>query len=178
MFWFKKRKGKNMDNISEQKDGRINCSNENDIVKDSYYLINLFHNNNRVVTQLQLQKLMFLFEAYYMNKENIERLYDCEYHAWNFGPVAIPLYKKFSKYGRDDITLEQKEIDIGNNIQENRKSIMNEIYNTFGKLSALDLVKFTHAEGSPWSNVWNREKYGIIPKTNIKEWFKTYIKND
>ena len=40
---------------------------ENYIIQDSYYLINLFHKDRKVVTQLHVQKLMFLFEAYYMN---------------------------------------------------------------------------------------------------------------
>ena len=32
---------------------------ENDIVKDAYYLVSLFKKDNKSVTQLHIQKLMF-----------------------------------------------------------------------------------------------------------------------
>ena len=57
--------------------------NENNIVQDAYYLISLFEKDNKMPTQLHIQKLMFLFEAYYMNMENTDKLYDCNYQAWN-----------------------------------------------------------------------------------------------
>ena len=48
---------------------------ENDIIQDSYYLINLFHKDGKVITQLHVQKLMFIFEAYYMNVTGENKLY-------------------------------------------------------------------------------------------------------
>ena len=59
---------------------------ENNIVHDAYYLISLFNDENKPVTQLQVQKLMYLFEAYYMAKhEKLDKLYDCNFNAWAFG---------------------------------------------------------------------------------------------
>lgn len=75
---------------------------ENNIVKDAYYLVNLFKkDDDKPVTQIHVQKLMFLFEAYYMNMQKVDSLYDCEFKAWDFGPVAIPLYKRFKVYGKN-----------------------------------------------------------------------------
>ena len=54
---------------------------ENDIIQDSYYLINLFHEDGQEVTQLHVQKLMFLFEAYYMNAMDKDKLYECGYKS-------------------------------------------------------------------------------------------------
>ena len=48
---------------------------ENNIVYDSYYLINLFKSDgNKMVTQLQVQKLMYFFEAYYMNELSLREI--------------------------------------------------------------------------------------------------------
>ena len=71
---------------------------ENNIIADAYYLIHKFNANSREVTNLQIQKLMYFFEAYYMNIYNTDNLYECNFCAWAFGPVAIPLYKEFRKY--------------------------------------------------------------------------------
>lgn len=95
---------------------------ENDIIKDAYYLVNLFKKNGQQVTQIHIQKLMFLFEAYYMNIKDTSYLYECDFKAWNFGPVATRLYNEFKKYGKNEIVLTQQQIDEGNTISEEKKN--------------------------------------------------------
>lgn len=148
---------------------------ENDIVKDAYYLVSLFKKNGNKVTQIHIQKLMFLFEAYYMNMKDSDRLYECEFNAWNFGPVATQLYKVFKKYGKDEIELTKEEEEIGDSISEEKKELMQDLYKAFGNFSAKELVKFTHMEGSPWKEVWDNKEYGVIPKEKMKSWFEKYV---
>lgn len=50
------------------------------------------------------------------------------------------------------------------------------MFNVFKEISAMDLVKFTHAEGSPWKEAWEQEPYSIISKEKIKQWFSKYVK--
>lgn len=147
----------------------------NNIIQDAYYLISLFNNNNKTITQLQVQKLMYLFEAYYLNVKNVDRLYECEYQAWNFGPVATPLYKTFKKYGRNNIILTEQEKSLGNNISEDKKKLLNDIYNVFGNFTAMELVNFTHADGSPWKEAWEYREYSNINKERMKSWFSKYV---
>lgn len=149
---------------------------ENDIIKDSYYLINLFHKENKRITQLHIQKLMFLFESYYMSVTNENKLYECGYKAWNFGPVAPRLYKRYKDYGKDDIRITKEEEEEGNKMSEQKKNLMQELYNTFKDFSAMELVSFTHAKGSPWKEVWENNPYGDISKESMKDWFSQYVK--
>lgn len=149
---------------------------KNDIIKDAYYLVTLFQKNNKPVTQLHVQKLMFLFEAFYMNVTGEPFLYECEYKAWNFGPVATQLYKVFKIYGKDNINLTQKQIDDGNSIPEEKKELLEKLYEAFKDFSAIQLVNFTHAEGSPWKEAWDNEKYSVISKEKMKMWFSRYVK--
>lgn len=149
---------------------------KNDIIQDSYYLINLFHEDGKKVTQLHVQKLMFLFEAYYMNATGEDELYECGYKAWNFGPVAPRLYKKYKSYGKDDIQLTEEEKELGNNISDKKKKLMKQLYETFKEFQAMDLVSFTHAKGSPWREVWENNPYGDISKESMKDWFSQYVK--
>lgn len=152
---------------------------QDNIVYDSYFLVNLFRADNRQVTQLQIQKLMYFFEAFYMCIKNIESLYQCHFNAWAFGPVAIPLYKEYKVFGSADIILTDEKTEQGNKIDSFKKEVLNKIYETFGKLSASQLVDITHKEGSPWHVKWmeNNQKvvYGeksYIDKIKTKDWFK------
>lgn len=157
--------------------------NKNDIIDniiyDSYYLINLFKKDSKNITQLQLQKLMYFFEAYYMNKKDVDSLYDCHFNAWMFGPVAIPLYKKFKDFGEFPIEINEEDKEIGNNIDIEKKKMLTDIYNVFGNLSSATLVNLTHMKDSPWYKKWleNDKKvvYGeksYIDKLETKKWFK------
>ena len=152
---------------------------ENNIVYDSYYLINMFTKDNQEVTQLQIQKLMYFFEAYYMNVKNTDKLYDCNFNAWMFGPVAIPLYKEYKNFGEFPINLTEEKINIGEQISKDKKDLLAELYKVFGKLSANQLVNLTHQIGSPWYKKWEennrRVVYGpasYINKEETKKWFR------
>lgn len=150
---------------------------ENDIKYDAYYLIN---KSTEGITNLKLQKLMYFFEAYYMNvHDDCNGLYECSFSAWNFGPVAIPLYKEFRRFGNEKITLTAEEIEKGNSISEEKKKLLNNIYTSFRNYSAIDLVEITHMVDSPWYRVWekNGRKVGYgadtyIDKIESKNWFK------
>lgn len=150
---------------------------ENNIKYDAYYLIS---KSTEGITNLKLQKLMYFFEAYYMNiHTDCKSLYECNFSAWNFGPVAIPLYKEFRKFGNGNITLTPDEINKGNSISEEKKELLNNIYNSFKNYSAIDLVRITHMVGSPWDEVWqkNGKKVGYgadtyIDKIQSRDWFK------
>ncbi len=152
--------------------------NTNNIVQDAYYLITLFEEGRQEPTQLHIQKMMYLFEAYYMNVEDVDKLYDCNYQAWNFGPVAIPLYKEFKIYGKNPIKITKEEKDWADQISEKKKKLLKELYEVFKGFSAMQLVNFTHAEGSPWNKAWNEKTYSEISKKEIKEWFSKYVKEE
>ena len=156
---------------------------ENNIVYDSYYLINLFKSDgNKMVTQLQVQKLMYFFEAYYMNVKDVEKLYDCNFNAWMFGPVAIPLYKEYKNFGEFPIELTKEKEELGNSIDKEKKKLLEELYKVFCELDANQLVRLTHMEHSPWYNKWiennKRVVYGsasYIDKAETKIWFKEHF---
>ena len=159
---------------------------KNDIIKDSKYLIHKFNVGEKPVTNMQIQKLMYFFEAYYTLKKNLDSLYDCHFNAWAFGPVSIPLYKEYRKFGGNQIELTEQDIEDGNNISSDKKEVLNEIYEAFKNAPATRLVDLTHMEDSPWTEVWekNGNKVGsgentYIDKIKTKEWFKKhFVKED
>lgn len=152
---------------------------KDNIVNDAYYLINKFNEKGADVTNLQIQKLMYFFEAYYMNIYEVDKLYECNFCAWAFGPVAIPLYKEFRKFGNGKIELTEQNRKDGENIPKEKKELLDIIYNAFKETSAMDLVELTHMQESPWSQVWERNgrKVGYgenthIDKLKTRGWFR------
>lgn len=152
---------------------------ENDIRQDAYYLIKKFKDDGKSVTNLQIQKLMYFFEAYYMNVYDVDELYDCNFCAWAYGPVAIPLYKELKKFGNGNIELTEENIERAEKVSEDKKNLLDKIYNVFKDVAAMTLVDFTHMTGSPWKDVWERNGrkvgYGAdtyINKIKTKEWFR------
>lgn len=158
---------------------------ENNIVFDAYYLISLFNRDNKPVTQLQIQKIMYFFEAYYMAiNAGVEELYKCHFNAWAFGPVAIPLYKEFKEFGENPIRLTTEKEEIGNNICLDKRNTIDYIYEIFGNLPAMKLVELTHREDSPWYSTWikngSKVVYGeksYIDKTETRDWFRRVFMN-
>ena len=128
---------------------------ENNIIYDAYYLINKFNEEKKQVTNMQIQKLMYFFEAYYLNiHPEVDKLYDCNFNAWAFGPVSIPLYKEFRKFGNGAIELTEKNKSDGEKISEDKKKLLNNIFEVFKEVPAMVLVQITHMDDSPWSKVW------------------------
>lgn len=158
---------------------------KDNIVYDSYYLINKFKENNISVTQLQVQKIMYFFEAFYMCEKDVLGLYECNFNAWMFGPVAIPLHNEYKSFeGRRIILTEEKE-KIGNGIDEEKKKILDYVFEVFGTMTPRELVNLTHMIGSPWHTKWNengkRVVYGeksYIDKEETKKWFKREFLNE
>lgn len=155
---------------------------ERDILIYSYYLINLFVKDGKEVKQLQIQKLLYLFEAYYMNVKGEEELYNCNFNAWQFGPVAVPICEEYKEFGEDPIKIEEDKIKKGNKIGKKEKRLMKEVYKVFGSCSCDELVDLTCMQGSPWHHKWLKNKqrlvYGYksyIDKKETRKWFKKWF---
>lgn len=53
---------------------------------------------------------------------------------------------------------------------------MQKLFKAFSGFTAMDLVKFTHAESSPWKEAWDTNEYSVISKEKMKKWFSKYVK--
>lgn len=172
--------------VNKDYDRVVNMKEEvnRNIVENSYYMINLFIENKKMITNLKLQKLMYFVEAYYMAKNPSEdKLFDCAWSAWNYGPVVKELYQMYKKFGSLQITITEREKSIGKNLPKINIKCIEKIYEVFGGLSAFDLVTLTHLKGSPWSEVYeenqknNRYDFNNLNNSDIskiatKSWFE------
>ena len=149
---------------------------ERSIIKNSEYIIKYFEDNNREVTNLMLEKLLYFLEAIYMSITDDNKLYDEDFYAWNFGPVNDTIYNRYKTFGKYPIKINTKSIIIN----QSNKIYIEFLYNLFKDYTPFDLVTLSHSEGSPWQEI--NSKYDgeigrniIIEKSETKKWFKGII---
>jgi len=88
------------------------------------------------------------------------------------GPVFPNVYHNYKQYGSGALPSPEK-IDI-DKYDEDTKSLLNEIYDTYGQYSAVNLRNLTHQE-APWRDTAEGAE---ITQTRLKEYFKTQIIQD
>ena len=156
------------------------------IVTSSYYMINLFNKdiefnniekaNNEIITNLKLQYLMYLTEAYYINVYNKE-MFNEEWRAWSFGVFNPELYNYFKKYGSMELFIDNKEKAEIDSLPQTYCETLTIIYNLFSDFNTFELLTLLSIPGSPLYNANAQNFYTIdssvlLNKNNIKRWFK------
>lgn len=147
--------------------------------------------SNKPISQMKLQKLVFFAHAFHLGIFG-KPLVDEVVQAWKFGPVFESIYKSFKVFGSDPITKESFNnyaripfFHLKNNRQlsENEKVISDEVWRVFEDVSATDLMRITHQNGSPWHQaVKPHLKHGIgfprgitIPDDTIASFYKATL---
>ncbi len=152
-----------------------------DIVICSYYVVSFFNHNGKKLTNLQLQKLMYFLEAFYMIATDDDELYDDDFYAWAYGPVSKKLYNRYKEFGNLPIELGIDEINQGKINCKSISKYVDFLYTLFSELSASDLVTLTHSVNSPWFNISQKHNVKdlndskVILKEETKEWVKERI---
>lgn len=174
-------------NIIYTKRGKKNMGNEQKAVDIARYIINKCHENDFLISNLKLQKLLYFAQGYSLAL-NDEPLFKEEIEAWDFGPVVPEVYREFKMFGANEIPeiktyydtnfdsdtfLEEVEFttDIFSEVQ---KVIMDAVIKQLGRFSANRLVTITH-EQAPWINSYSKNSPSIISKKDIKTYFKGYL---
>ncbi|MDD2548437.1 MAG: DUF4065 domain-containing protein [Candidatus Pacebacteria bacterium] len=110
------------------------------------YFIKKGSEENRLITNKKLQKLLYYSQAWNLVFNN-KPLFDEEIEAWVHGPVVRSIYFKFKDNGFNPI----KDFDVEKvkEIDEDTISLLDEIWRVYGKFDAEYLEMLTHNE-KPW----------------------------
>lgn len=143
------------------------------------FIINYCNENDIVISNLKLQKLLYFIQAYFLItfdktcfRENIE--------AWDFGPVIPEAYHEFKQYGSGNIPKITRYIvdssddcyyeEYNSTISNNDQKAIEEVIEEFKEYTATDLVKLTHSQ-DPWKYVYTPCANNIITTKSIKDYF-------
>jgi len=83
--------------------------------------------------------------------------------AWQYGPVIPKIYYNF-KNGQGPFNINEKP--MGND----ESSLIDQVYDIYGDMSARKLSKLTHIPGGPWDIV-TKARGHVIPDELIKSYY-------
>lgn len=123
-----------------------------------------------MISNLKLQKLLYYAQGAFLAIKDV-RLFDEPILAWMHGPVVESMYQKYKSNGARGIAPDENfENNVVNDINKEDKSLLVDVYETFGKYSAWGLRQMTHEE-SPWQETEQGEE---IPCHKIGSYFKEH----
>jgi len=137
--------------------------------------IKLAENSGKPLTNMQLQKLVFLSQGYSLALLG-RQIYYHNTHAWQFGPVVPKLYKSLQKYGRSFVNEElQTDDQVIDPSQE--LDVIEAVWEVYGHMTGNQLSTLTHKDGTPWSVTWKSSQFGVIPESVISEHYKSIVES-
>lgn len=132
----------------------------------SKYIINKCTNDRYPISNLQLQKILFNLQKYFIINYN-QKLITDDFEAWPYGPVIREVYAEYCSYGSMTINEKYDHISINSSI----RSKIDPIINRLRTRQPWDLVEGTHRPGGAWDTIYKNGAGNkkIIPVCLIKE---------
>lgn len=123
------------------------------------------------ISNLKLQKLLYYAQGFHLAVVG-EPLFGERVEAWTHGPVVPDVYHLYKHMGSSAIE-RPEEFDPGE-VDEQARSILDEVYDVYGQYSAWKLREMTHLE-SPWLDAYKKGPGSAIEPGRMAEYFKTRL---
>lgn len=132
------------------------------------YIISYCNKNEKNITNLVLQKIMYYVQGYFLKKFNL-LAFNSNINKWPYGPVVPDAYYDYYINGAKPIYIDEEFRDTYlNNINNKKHSVLlNKIIDSCMEMSASTLVEKTHCE-KPWSSTQMRSE---ISENKILDFF-------
>lgn len=112
------------------------------------------------VSNLQLQKILYYIQVYFLKKKGIPFFKD-EIEAWQFGPVIPTVFYQYAAFGPAPITMfKTQKIDL----EQEEKKDLEQIVKEKAILSLLEIVADTNKKWKAWDMYYKVNERNIIPK--------------
>jgi uncharacterized phage-associated protein len=121
------------------------------------------------ITNLKLQKILYFIEAYSLVVKG-QSMFSDSIQAWEYGPVIPTAYHSFKQNKSDPIFPEEGYVVL---LDEERRKVIEDVWNTFNKFSASRLVEITHRH-TPWKEAFKLTQKGLDGEISREEIAKYY----
>ena len=117
------------------------------------------------VSNLQLQKILYMAQMYHMGRNDGARLVDTDFEAWDYGPVSPSLYRKARMFGASPV---QDVFYEARKFKENdpRKEDLTQVCDELLPLRPGALVDITHWPHGAWANNYVPGIRGVLIPDN------------
>ena len=117
------------------------------------------------ITQLKLQKLLYIFFARYLSTTGKRPFKDCPV-KWPLGPVFPGVYQATKHFGAKPLTplhdIEDGKIYFVTRTDDRFHAVFQETVRRYGQMQANDLVRLTHSEVLPnYTTAWSNPQINI-----------------
>lgn len=132
------------------------------------YVVNLCIEEHKPISNLQLQKILYYIQRYYLYSN--KPLFEDDFIALAFGPAILDVYNLYCGFGGSKITFNLPSED---KIPEDIKADIDLIIRTERILEPWEINHTLLRKGSPWEVTYNNfGEYSVIPKDLIKSDYK------
>lgn len=132
------------------------------------YVINRCTQNERPISNLKLQKILYFIQAEFLVGTG-RACFNDDIEAWDHGPVVPCVYFEYNIFGSTNIP--DQGDDGFESISEQDKDHLDAIIDAAAKYSASWLEKITRRQ-KPWINAYRRNDK-VIKQEEIKEYFSS-----
>ena len=129
------------------------------------------------LTPMQVLKLVYFAHGWTLKLTGKPLIYE-PVEAWRWGPVVRSVFDAFKHHGNGYIgeALPKYKKNI-----VNHKQILDRVFKLYGQKSGRDLSALTHMIGTPWYEIYIKQKKNwgsaIIPDELIRDYFeRTLVK--
>ena len=120
------------------------------------------------ISNLSVNKLLYFAQGLSLAKIG-KPLFENQIEAWDKGPVIAKIYHAYKKYGESAIPKQNYSTD---SLSDEDQDILLEAVARFGKYSANELIRFTHAADGPWALRYRSGMKNVfISQEDIRDYF-------
>lgn len=125
--------------------------------------------NAEVLTQMKAMKLLYYFQAASLVTTG-KRLFDNCIVAWKYGPAVEVVHDKYVGVREIVGKISESDLDDYRSLQAipQVRDLLNSVYDAYGHLSAIDLMRLTHRE-KPWQET---PQGGVISDESIRTYYQ------
>lgn len=127
-----------------------------------YFIVRAYEDGIEAeMTNMKVQKLLYYTQCLHLALYD-EPLFDEIIQAWRYGPVCPPAYRFYSEFEAKQLPIPSKE--VLSKIPNEKKELLEEIWEYFGGYHAYRLSGMTHMEFP-----WKKARKGLPPQASSTE---------
>jgi uncharacterized phage-associated protein len=126
---------------------KIEAKNISALAVAEYFILKANESGVKTVTNKKLQKLVYYAQAWSL-AINDRKLFEDKIEAWVHGPAVRELYSEYKNHGFSSIK-KGHHSELINTIKAEDISLLDNVWNVYGKFDADYLELLTHSE-DPW----------------------------
>lgn len=141
---------------------------------DPKAIANKFSNYSSSITQMKLQKLVYIANGWSLAITDIP-LVDAEIEAWLGGPVIREIWDHIRDHGlnsENKLCNPTTSIPYDVELSKMEEQIIEYVWKKYGDYSGSELSTMTHKENTPWSKAFlQRGRNATLRRSEIKQHF-------